>query len=194
MKTSSTKARTSCAGSTRTEEIAGVPPSFILPMTEHSFAPRPFSGECSAFDGARRGRANGPNRTRRMSATTTIVCKCYDSCMSSKQRLSASVDIGVLTAAREAVSDGRATNISAWVNEALHRQAEHDRRMRALDQFLSAYESEHGSITDEEIEDASRRSRGRALIVRGKRPPAPARSKSAGSATTVQRRRRRGAT
>jgi hypothetical protein len=114
--------------------------------------------------------------------------------MSSKQRLSASVDMGVLTAAREAVSDGRATNISAWVNEALHRQAEHDRRMRALDQFLSAYESEHGSITDEEIEDATRRSRGQALVVRGKRLPAPTRSKSATSAPTAQRRRRRGAT
>jgi hypothetical protein len=113
--------------------------------------------------------------------------------MSSKQRLSASVDAALLAAAHAAVSDGRATNISAWVNEALHRQAEHDRRMQALDQFLSAYEAEHGPITDDEIESASRRSRERALVVRGKRGPAISRRKSATSASAERRRTRHGA-
>jgi hypothetical protein len=161
-----------------------------------SRAPSPRGRSAADKDPVRwRAAVDGPmvRTSPTLSANTTIVCRFYDGCMSSKQRLSASVDRGVLTAAREAVSDGRATNISAWVNEALHRQAEHDRRMRALDQFLSAYESEHGSITDEEIEDASRRSRGRALVVRGKRA-APARSRSATSAPTAQRRKRRGAT
>ena len=88
--------------------------------------------------------------------------------MKPKQRLSASVDASVLAAAQAAVSAGRATNVSAWVNEALHRQAEHDRRMGALDEFLAAYEAEHGVISDEEIRDASRRARSRALVVRGK--------------------------
>jgi hypothetical protein len=100
--------------------------------------------------------------------------------MSSKQRLSASVDSDVLEAAHAAVSDGRAPNLSAWVNAALHRQAEHDRRMRALDEFLSVYEAEHGLITDREIQDASRRARARAFVVRGK----------AREHTTAARRRR----
>jgi hypothetical protein len=87
--------------------------------------------------------------------------------MSSKQRLSASVDAAVLAAAQAAVSDGRATNISAWVNEALHRQAAHDVRMRALDSFLLAYEAEHGVISEDEIRAASRLARAKAVVVRG---------------------------
>ncbi len=90
--------------------------------------------------------------------------------MSIKQRLSASVDAELLAAAEAAVSEGRATNVSAWVNEALHRQAEHDGRMRALDAFLESYEVKHGVITADEIHDATRRARERALVVRGKRP------------------------
>jgi hypothetical protein len=88
--------------------------------------------------------------------------------MSSKQRLSASVDATALAAAQAAVADGRAANISAWVNEALHRQAEHDRRMKALDDFLLAYEAEHGVITEEEMRLAGRRLRLRAGATRGK--------------------------
>jgi hypothetical protein len=88
--------------------------------------------------------------------------------MRAKQRLSASVDAAMLEAAQTAVSDGRAANISAWVNGALHRQAEHDRRMKALDDFLLVYENEHGVITDDEIRLASRRLRSRAVVVRGK--------------------------
>jgi|SRR5882724_9589912 len=96
--------------------------------------------------------------------------------MSTKQRLSASVDAAVLAAAQAAVSDGRATNISAWVNEALHRQAAHDGRMRALDDFLLAYETEHGVISEEEIRAASRTARAKAFVVRGtKRTAAPSR-------------------
>jgi hypothetical protein len=88
--------------------------------------------------------------------------------MSTKQRLSASVDPAALDAALAAVAEGRASNVSTWVNEALLRHAEHDRRLRALDAFLSAYEAEHGTITDDEIRDAGRRMRARAVVVRGK--------------------------
>ena len=88
--------------------------------------------------------------------------------MSGKHRLSASVDEDALAAAQKAVEEGRAANLSAWVNEALHRQADHDRRMRALDQFLAAYEDEHGVITEDEIHAASRRARERATVVRTK--------------------------
>ncbi len=87
--------------------------------------------------------------------------------MVGKYRLSASVDSAVMNVAQAAVAAGRAANVSAWVNEALHRQADHDRRMQALDQFLHVYEAEHGVITEEEIGSASRRARSRALVVRG---------------------------
>jgi len=39
------------------------------------------------------------------------------------------------------------------VNDALRRQADHDRRMRALDDFLDAYEAEHGEITEDEVRE-----------------------------------------
>jgi hypothetical protein len=98
--------------------------------------------------------------------------------MSTKYRLSASVDPVVLAAAQTAVSEGRATNVSAWVNEALYRQAAHDARMRALDTFLQSYEAKHGVITEEEVHAASRRARGRALVVRGKKRTGTARAAS----------------
>jgi hypothetical protein len=104
--------------------------------------------------------------------------------MGSKKRLSASVDPDVLAAAEAAVAAGTAPNVSAWVNAALHRQAEHDRRMQALDVFLSHYESGHGVITEEEIREASRRAREKAIVVRGGRTA---------SAKKVRKRSRRSA-
>jgi hypothetical protein len=102
--------------------------------------------------------------------------------MIGKYRLSASVDSAVMSVAQAAVAAGRAANVSAWVNEALHRQAEHDRRMQALDQFLHAYEAEHGVITEQEIGAASRRSRSRALVIRGDAGAERPRKKRRGSA------------
>jgi hypothetical protein len=86
--------------------------------------------------------------------------------MTNRQRLSASVDANLLDAGRAAVADGRAENLSAWVNEAMRRQVDHDRRLKALDELLASYEAEHGEITDEEIENATRRTRERAVVVR----------------------------
>ncbi len=83
------------------------------------------------------------------------------------QRLSASVDAELVAVAQEAVAQGQAESMSAWVNEALRLKADHDRRLRALDEFLAAYEAEHGEITDEEMREAARRARGRAVVVRG---------------------------
>lgn len=87
--------------------------------------------------------------------------------MSGKERLSASVDTDLMAAARDAVARGRAESVSAWVNEALVLKAEHDRRLAAIDDFLAAYEAEHGEITEQEMRDASRRARSRAVVVRG---------------------------
>ena len=92
--------------------------------------------------------------------------------MTNRARLSASVDAGLLAAGRAAVAQGEADSLSAWVDAALQRQVDHDQRMRALDRFLDDYEAEHGEITEAEIHEATRRTRGRAVVARG--PAAPA--------------------
>lgn len=87
--------------------------------------------------------------------------------MTARERLSATVEADLLTAGRAAVAEGRAESLSAWVNGALRRQAEHDRRMQALDAFLDGYEAEHGEITEQEMQAATHRARARAVVVRG---------------------------
>jgi Arc/MetJ-type ribon-helix-helix transcriptional regulator len=86
--------------------------------------------------------------------------------MGTKQRLSASVDAELVAAAQDAVARGQVESVSAWVNEALRLKVDHDRRLRALDDFLAAYEAEHGEITEREMRDAARRARARAVVVR----------------------------
>jgi Arc/MetJ-type ribon-helix-helix transcriptional regulator len=88
--------------------------------------------------------------------------------MTEKNKLSVTVDQEVVEAARVAVSSGRVGSVSAWVNEALHRQMDHERRLRGLDRFLAAYEAEHGAISDEEMAAALRSTRAAATVVRGK--------------------------
>jgi len=92
--------------------------------------------------------------------------------MSGKERLSASVDADLVAVAQEAVAQGRAESVSAWVNEALRLKVAHDRRLRALDEFVAAFEAEHGQITEAEMGEAARRARGRAVVVRGGQDPA----------------------
>jgi Arc/MetJ-type ribon-helix-helix transcriptional regulator len=91
--------------------------------------------------------------------------------VSVKGRLSASVDADLVAVAQEAVARGQAESVSAWVNEALRLKVAHDRRLRALDEFVAAFEAEHGEITQAEMSQAARRARGRAVVVRGE--PAP---------------------
>jgi hypothetical protein len=95
--------------------------------------------------------------------------------MGNKQRLSASVDADLIEAAEHAVAQGRVDSISAWVNDALSLKVAQDRRLEALAIFVAAYEKEHGEITSEEMQLASRRARARAIPVRGmaaqQRPP-----------------------
>ena len=89
--------------------------------------------------------------------------------MTAKERLSATVDADLLATAQEAVAQGRAENVSAWVNDALRRHAEHEKRGAAFQEFIGAYEAEHGVITEEEIAAAERSARERAVVVRGRR-------------------------
>ncbi|MEO8905378.1 MAG: hypothetical protein ABI488_22930 [Polyangiaceae bacterium] len=104
--------------------------------------------------------------------------------MSGKLRLSASVDAAMIAAAQAAVASGLAANVSEWVNEAMRRQAEHDQRLRAFDEFLLDYETKHGVITEAEIRNADRRARARATVVRGSTrgsSPGPKRARSSGA-------------
>jgi Arc/MetJ-type ribon-helix-helix transcriptional regulator len=91
-----------------------------------------------------------------------------------KERLSASVDADLVAVAQEAVAQGRAESVSAWVNAALRLKATHDQRLRALDEFVAAFEAGHGEITEAEMREAARRARDRAVVVRG--GPGPART------------------
>jgi Arc/MetJ-type ribon-helix-helix transcriptional regulator len=92
--------------------------------------------------------------------------------VSAKERLSASVDADLVAVAHEAVAQGRAESVSAWVNEALRLKVAHDRRLGALDEFVAAYEAEHGELTEAEMREAARRARGRAVVVRAEPGPA----------------------
>jgi hypothetical protein len=87
--------------------------------------------------------------------------------MAAKRRLSATVDADLVQAGQEAVSSGEAESISAWVNDALRLKADRDRRQHAFDDFITAYEAEHGVITEEEMEAAARSVRRRAIVIRG---------------------------
>lgn len=84
--------------------------------------------------------------------------------MTKKRRLSVTVDADLVEAAQEAVAAGRADTVSAWVNDALRRQTEHEARIVALADLVSAYEEEHGVITEQEMADAARDARGRAVV------------------------------
>ena len=87
--------------------------------------------------------------------------------MSTKQRLSASVDADLVESGQQIVAAGRATSLSAWVNAALRAEVERDRRLQALGDFVATFEAEHGEITEAEILAAGRAARERALVVRG---------------------------
>ena len=87
--------------------------------------------------------------------------------MSTKERLSASVDSVLIRAAEEAVKRGLATSVSAWVNDALQLKVAQERRLESLAAFVSAYEMEHGEISPEEIRLATRRARAKAVATRG---------------------------
>ncbi len=90
--------------------------------------------------------------------------------MTDKSRLSVSVDSDLVAAGRTTVQQGEARTLSAWVNDALRRQVAHQVRLRALQEFVTAYEAEQGVITDEEMTAAVRRARSSAVVVRGGEP------------------------
>ena len=87
---------------------------------------------------------------------------------SRKQRLTVTVDPKLVEAGNQAVSEGRAESLSAWVNEALAERATKDQRLRLLGQAVAAYEAEHGVIADEELARQERADAEAAVVVRGR--------------------------
>lgn len=104
---------------------------------------------------------------RLAASSTTSVVLLYDYCMTEKRRLSVSVDADLVEAAQATVSAGEAASVSGWVNDALRRQVEHERRLRGIDEFILAFEAEHGEITEAEMDEVARDMRARAIVVRG---------------------------
>jgi hypothetical protein len=89
--------------------------------------------------------------------------------MTTKQRLSVSVDADLMAAAERAVAAGEAPTLSAWVSDAMRTKIQQSQRLRALRNFISGYEREHGEITEQESEANRREARRRAVSVRGLR-------------------------
>ncbi len=87
--------------------------------------------------------------------------------MTTKRRLSVTVDPDLLKAAEKAITEGKAATLSAWVNEALRAKIERDRQLAALSEYIAEYEARRGEITGEEMSRAVRRARSRAVVVRG---------------------------
>ena len=68
-----------------------------------------------------------------------------------KQRITITVDEALLAEVNAAVSEGRSRSVSEWVGEAMAERRTRDRRLAMLDELISEYEAEHGSITNEEV-------------------------------------------
>ena len=98
-----------------------------------------------------------------------------------KARLTVTVEPSLVQAGHEAVAAGGAESLSAWVNLALADRAARDRRLRALGEAVSAYESEFGVITPNELAEQERADRLSARVVRGTaaRAPKPRRRRGA---------------
>src|SRR5262245_8801078 len=109
----------------------------------------------------------------------------HDSMRTRKERMTVTIDPSLLRAASEAVAEGRAESLSAWVNAALVERAAKERRLRALGAAIATYESEFGVITAEELLAQERADRQSARVVRG--------STSTQSRTRRGRRRHRAA-
>lgn len=87
-----------------------------------------------------------------------------------KERLTVTVDPDLVRAGADAVAEGRADSLSAWVNLALAERARKEQRLIALADAVCAYEAEFGTITDEELTAQRRADRGAARVVRGGAP------------------------
>jgi hypothetical protein len=86
--------------------------------------------------------------------------------MTTKTRLSASIDARLIAEAEAAVAAGAAATLSAWMNDAVRLKLEHDKRLAAAEEFFAWWEAEHGKITDDDIRRAEQWARDRTVSVR----------------------------
>ena len=100
-----------------------------------------------------------------------------------KERLTVTVDPDLIEAGNDAVAEGRAESLSAWVNAALAERVARERRLAALAQAVAAYEQRFGTISAQELGDQARVDRESAIVLRGNRA-ARAKSKTRRRATT----------
>ncbi|MEP6991879.1 MAG: hypothetical protein ABJA80_13190 [bacterium] len=100
-----------------------------------------------------------------------------------KGRLTVTVDRTLLDAGNQAVADGRADSLSAWVNVALAERAAKERRLAAMRDAVAHYEAEFGAISDREMAVQAREDRSAAVVVR--RPA----NKQAASRVTARKSR-----
>lgn len=84
-----------------------------------------------------------------------------------KERLTVTVDPDFIEAGNDAVSEGRAESLSAWVNAALAERVARERRLVALADAVGAYEERFGVISARELADQARADRESAVVVRG---------------------------
>lgn len=90
----------------------------------------------------------------------------YDERMT-KKRITVTVDEDLAQAGADAVANGQAESVSAWVNEALQAHSEHGRRVAAMHEAVAAYEAEFGEITEEEMAEQDRQDRAASAEVWG---------------------------
>lgn len=86
-----------------------------------------------------------------------------------KERLTVTVDPEFIEAGNDAVAEGRAESLSAWVNAALGERAARERRLAALAEAVTAYEDRFGVISPQELAEQARADRESATVVRGNR-------------------------
>ena len=84
-----------------------------------------------------------------------------------KERLTVTVDPEFIEAGNDAVSEGRAESLSAWVNAALAEKVARERRLVALAAAVNEYEELFGAISAPELADQARTDRESAIVVRG---------------------------
>jgi hypothetical protein len=87
-----------------------------------------------------------------------------------KERLTVTVDPRFIEAGNDAVSEGRAESLSAWVNAALAERVVRERRLVALAAAVSEYEERFGVISLQELAGQARLDRESAVVVRGTKP------------------------
>ena len=84
-----------------------------------------------------------------------------------KERLTVTVDPDLIAAGNDAVSEGRAESLSAWVNAALAEKTAKERRLAALAEAVATYEARFGTISMQELDEQRRADRAAAVVVRG---------------------------